>query len=294
MSAAVAMAAFNITTSFLESRGAKRAAKKAEKQRQKERAEDIAYQDPKNMRKRWEDAGFNPLLGVGQTAPANYGSPIVAPMSSGLANAAAGAIDAFNGSRSLEIQEARLQNENTRLAAQLEEMQLRPQYSGIYGSRSSSASGRSGDQNHITTVLGDGTPVGSLEPVIARSPDGFQYNQNVPTASHNQFVTPDGNLMPVTSIGEPEDIAFGYVATKLWDMNEKMKSGGPSIMRQIIPNLSTAFDKVEGFVNNFEDIAPSSGPLPPFMPSGPNSVYNRGNSTTLRGEFRPSFNFLFN
>jgi len=77
-------------------------------------------------------------------------------------------------------------------------------------------------------------------------------------------------------------------------MNENMKSGGPSIARQILPNLGTAWDHIESGVNTFEDFAPSSGPLPPFIPSGPNSVYNRGNSTTLRGEFRPSLNFLFN
>lgn len=100
-------------------------ANKDRKQREKE----LAMQDPAYIRERFEAAGFNPLLGVGQALRGLNYAPTFGQQ---VANAASVFVDGLTTERQLQMQAAELQMENRRLNHLIKQTTLKPQRPGIY------------------------------------------------------------------------------------------------------------------------------------------------------------------
>lgn len=109
------------------------------------------FNSPKQMRKRFEAGGFNPLLGVGgvnssyQGAPLNsFGStggssgPVAvgaprAQFGSIIQDAISGAIGQYTDKQALDIERTRVQNETRKLNERLKNENLNKKTAGIYG-----------------------------------------------------------------------------------------------------------------------------------------------------------------
>lgn len=92
------------------------------------------YNNPSNVRRRAEDAGFNPLLfvgpGVGQQV-ATGGSNF---MGSAVANAGLALADGMDKAKMMEIERSKLAMDRQRLDALLNNATIRPKVAGIYAS----------------------------------------------------------------------------------------------------------------------------------------------------------------
>jgi len=107
-----------------------------------QRNKELAMQDPSYIRERFESAGFNPLLGIGN---ALSGLSYAPSMGQSIANAGSIMADGFHKSSLLKIQRTELDLENRRLNAQIKNMSLNRKVGGVYsrkGSRLGSANNK--------------------------------------------------------------------------------------------------------------------------------------------------------
>lgn len=109
-----------------------------------DRAADAAANSPSAIRKSFEEAGFNPLLGISPNAnstagyaPTMGGGFTTAPdfMGSAMANAGSAIAEGFYQNSQQQIAKTQLEMENRRLEHLIEQTTLRPTVAGIYGDR---------------------------------------------------------------------------------------------------------------------------------------------------------------
>lgn len=135
-----------------------------------QRKRDAYNNSPEGIRKNFEAAGFNPLLGF--TGNGNGTGAQYAPtMGSTIANSIAVAQDQRLEERALKIQQSQLEMQNQRLQRDLENAKLRPNVPGIYGDRNA-------QQRNNSAANNASTPDGILE--AAESPAQIVTNPGKP------------------------------------------------------------------------------------------------------------------
>ena len=101
-----------------------------------QRNKELGQQQPDYIRKAFEDAGFNPLLGIGN---ALQGLNYAPQMGQSIANAGALYAEGMNKEKQLELQRSQLDIDNRRLTAQIKNMTLNRKVGGIYSGKGSAA-----------------------------------------------------------------------------------------------------------------------------------------------------------
>lgn len=92
-----------------------------------------AQTDPANIRAKFENAGFNPLLGINGWQPALQNAIPSASMGSAIAEAGAIAQGYFNDRHQEESENTKLRQANRKLQEKLGDKYLRPVVGGIFG-----------------------------------------------------------------------------------------------------------------------------------------------------------------
>lgn len=123
----------------------------------KQRKKDAYAISPAGIRKNSEAAGFNPLVFAGAQQSLPYG-PV---FGSSIANAASQGLATYQGAKSLELSEQRLQMDNKRLTKQLQKATLNP----VVTSNINPSSFLSSNQETITSGPQTGLKYNGLPPV---------------------------------------------------------------------------------------------------------------------------------
>ena len=92
-----------------------------------------AYNDPAEIRRRYEAAGFNPLLAFGGTSIGQQTSVAGGGMGTGLANAGALIADELSRNSAQVKRNNELEKENDELKKRVADSILRPKVAGVYG-----------------------------------------------------------------------------------------------------------------------------------------------------------------
>lgn len=93
------------------------------------------YNDPKAIRKRYEAAGFNPIIGIENASPLQQPSGWQPTMGSAIANAGLALQSGLQDKQALEIEASRLAMEKERLEKLLTKETIRPDVGGMYAGR---------------------------------------------------------------------------------------------------------------------------------------------------------------
>ncbi len=178
---------------------------------------DKRYYRPNKIRRRYQNAGFNPLLGLGGaqhgSTPVSYAPVMVngiAEAGQSFAHAAEAAIDA---KKDKEVQDLQKQNED--LQSELNDARLRPEVPGIYG-----------DRQNGSTVKGDGRGVQAVAGLVPSGDDlglsgglvapGRDLKVDEFTSSPGLFeVNNRGTAGPVVLPGDSEPWGVDELATAL-------------------------------------------------------------------------------
>lgn len=149
-------AALSAGSSLLGGLFGKKSAKKAERRQ-------MIYNDPKNIRKRFEAAGFNPLLGIGPQQPMQFDGTNY--MGSAIASAGLALADGMDKEKMVQIERDRLKMEQQKLDALVQNATIRPRSGGIYAgtlslpSRSPMASTSVPQDDGVAKLRPGGRPV---------------------------------------------------------------------------------------------------------------------------------------
>lgn len=157
-------------------------------------AEQNEYNNPTNIRKRAEDAGFNPLSFIGpgvglqtQTAQVNSGNY----MGAAIADAGMAVADAMSKRADLGKLN-KLEQANAKLASKVQSLTLRPKVAGVYAQRQSTPT--------IAAAVGGGNvgsgKTGASDPAVAGSVSGAVSGGLAVVASASGGVGPSLRPLP--------------------------------------------------------------------------------------------------
>ena len=135
------------------------------------------YNDPAQMRKRAEKAGFNPLLWAGQ---GNVQNNVAASGFFGNAVASAGLIvaDEMNRAKELDLEQSRLEMDRERLDSLIKTATLRPNVGGVYAQTVRTPSiKKTGAPLQGDTPMGGPAKYGPFQPTSPYAPDASPFEE---------------------------------------------------------------------------------------------------------------------
>lgn len=90
------------------------------------------YNDPKQIRSRYEAAGFNPLLGIANASPMQQPWGGTPQMGTAIANAGLAYASGMQDKRALDIEKSRLEMDRQKLDLLMQKAELKPKVGGLY------------------------------------------------------------------------------------------------------------------------------------------------------------------